>query len=93
MAEAAGVTVEGIHYQLRGLQEKGLLTRIGGRKFGHWEVLVENTMGCEPPQKTTGKKPQVRSLRKETAGKKLPEKNYKKETTRKKEFERRNLYA
>jgi predicted HTH transcriptional regulator len=39
MAEALGLTEDGINFHLRKLRKQNLLSRIGGRKFGHWEVV------------------------------------------------------
>lgn len=33
-----GLTRDGVNYQLRRLKKQALLRRIGGRKYGHWEV-------------------------------------------------------
>ncbi len=40
LAELLGLTEDGVNYHLRRLQKDGLLQRVGGRKSGHWEVLV-----------------------------------------------------
>ena len=40
LAELLGLTEDGVNYHLRKLQKDGLLLRVGGRKSGHWEVLV-----------------------------------------------------
>ena len=39
LAEAVGISTDGIKYHLRRLQETGLLRRIGPDKGGHWEVV------------------------------------------------------
>jgi len=39
LAEAIGITDSGVKYQLRQLQEKGLIRRVGPDKGGHWEVI------------------------------------------------------
>ncbi len=43
MAVLLGLTDDGVNYHLRRLQEDGSLQRVGGRKSGHWEVLVPAT--------------------------------------------------
>ena len=35
------ITPDGVKYHLSNLQKKGLLKRVGGRKEGHWEVLID----------------------------------------------------
>ena len=35
------ITSDGVKYRLSNLQKKGLLKRVGGRKEGHWEVLID----------------------------------------------------
>jgi ATP-dependent DNA helicase RecG len=40
LAELLGLTADGVNYHLRKLQKDGLLLRVGGRKTGHWEVLL-----------------------------------------------------
>lgn len=70
LAQAVGLTEIGVFYQLQSLREKGLLRRIGGRKTGHWEVIVEGEIDSDFPGKT---------IRKKTIRKKLQERNYKKE--------------
>jgi ATP-dependent DNA helicase RecG len=42
IAEALGnITPDGVKYHLSSLQKKGLLKRVGGRKEGYWEVLID----------------------------------------------------
>ena len=42
IAETLGnITSDGVKYHLSSLQKKGLLKRVGGRKEGYWEVLVD----------------------------------------------------
>jgi predicted HTH transcriptional regulator len=40
LAEALGITADGVKYHLRKLQEEGRLRRVGPDKGGHWEVLA-----------------------------------------------------
>ena len=35
------ITPDGVKYHLSNLQKKGLLKRVGGRKEGCWEVLID----------------------------------------------------
>ncbi len=39
MAEVLSLPEDGINFHLRKLRKQNLLSRIGGRKFGHWEVV------------------------------------------------------
>ena len=39
MAEAIGITDNGVKYHLRKMQEKSLIRRIGPDKGGHWEIV------------------------------------------------------
>ncbi len=41
LAEALGITTDGVKYHLRKLQEQGLLRRIGPDKGGRWKVEAE----------------------------------------------------
>lgn len=42
IAETLGnITPDDVKYHLSNLQKKGLLKRVGGRKEGYWEVLVD----------------------------------------------------
>ena len=36
-----GITVAGVKYNLKALQDKGLLKRIGSPKGGYWQVLLK----------------------------------------------------
>lgn len=38
-ASIEGVTLDGVKYNLRVLQVKGILKRVGSKKNGHWEVM------------------------------------------------------
>lgn len=38
IARILGITEVGVRYQLRNLKMLGRIRRVGGRKFGHWEV-------------------------------------------------------
>lgn len=38
LAELCGITPDGIKWQLRSLQERGIISRIGPDKGGHWEI-------------------------------------------------------
>lgn len=40
LAEALGITPDGVKYHLRKLQEDGLLRRVGPDKGGHWEIVT-----------------------------------------------------
>ena len=39
LAEALGITPDGVKYHLRKLQAQGRLRRVGPDKGGHWEVV------------------------------------------------------
>jgi predicted HTH transcriptional regulator len=39
LAILTGITTKGIEWQLKKLQTQGILSRIGGRKGGHWEIV------------------------------------------------------
>lgn len=39
MSELCGITSDGIKWQLRSLQEQGIIFRIGPAKGGHWEII------------------------------------------------------
>ncbi len=39
MAAETAITVDGVNYHLRRLRQAGRVERVGGRKFGHWEVF------------------------------------------------------
>ena len=42
IAKALGnISPDGVKYHLSSLQKKGTLKRVGGRKEGYWEVLVD----------------------------------------------------
>ncbi|MBF0408756.1 MAG: winged helix-turn-helix transcriptional regulator [Candidatus Riflebacteria bacterium] len=62
LAEAVNLTEAGTYYQLQNLRERGLLTRIGGRKTGKWKILAE----------VSSKKLQEKNYEKETIRKKTP---------------------
>lgn len=47
LAEALGITPDGVKYHLRKLQEEGCLRRIGPDKGGHWEIVKPD----EPPKR------------------------------------------
>lgn len=38
LADACGLTADGIFYQIKKLKQRGILTREGGRKEGRWNV-------------------------------------------------------
>ena len=40
--EIGNVTEDGVKFILVKLQRVGLLKRVGGRKFGHWEVIEKD---------------------------------------------------
>lgn len=42
LAEACGITVDGVDYQIKKLKEKNKVRRVGEKNGGHWEVLEEN---------------------------------------------------
>jgi ATP-dependent DNA helicase RecG len=44
LAEATGVSDNGIKYHLRRMQKNGVLRRIGPDKGGHWEVVRKNSV-------------------------------------------------
>jgi predicted HTH transcriptional regulator len=39
LAEACGISSDGIKWQLKKLQEKGVIRRVGPDKGGHWEII------------------------------------------------------
>ena len=39
LAEKIGISTKGIEWQLKKLQEEGILKRIGPDKGGHWEIV------------------------------------------------------
>ena len=39
LADALGLTEDGVYWSVKQLRTKGILRRIGGRKEGHWEVV------------------------------------------------------
>ncbi|MBQ6729643.1 MAG: winged helix-turn-helix transcriptional regulator [Bacteroidales bacterium] len=39
LAEACGISSDGIKWQLKKLQEKGVIRRVGPDKGGHWEIV------------------------------------------------------
>jgi ATP-dependent DNA helicase RecG len=39
LAARLGLTEDGVYYHISKLKSIGLLTRIGGKKVGRWEVL------------------------------------------------------
>ena len=41
LAEACGITVDGVDYQIKKLKEKNKVRRVGEKNGGHWEVLEE----------------------------------------------------
>lgn len=41
LAEACELTRDGINYNIGVLKEKGLISRVGPDKGGHWEVLQQ----------------------------------------------------
>ncbi len=38
LVEKMGISRDGVNYNIRELKKTGVLRRVGGRKFGHWEV-------------------------------------------------------
>ena len=38
LSEICGITIDGINWQLKNLKKSGVIARIGGKRFGHWEV-------------------------------------------------------
>ena len=42
LAILTGITTKGIEWQLKKLQTQGILSRIGGRKGGHWEIIQKD---------------------------------------------------
>ena len=38
----SGISEDGVKYNLKGLQQKGVIKRIGPDKGGHWEVISGN---------------------------------------------------
>ena len=42
LAILTGITTKGIEWQLKKLQTQGILSRIGGRKGGHWEIVQKD---------------------------------------------------
>lgn len=41
LEDIKGISEDGIKYNLKALQEKGLLKRTGDDKGGYWEVIAE----------------------------------------------------
>ena len=39
LAEQCGITPDGIKWQMKKLQERGVLKRVGPDKGGHWEII------------------------------------------------------
>jgi ATP-dependent DNA helicase RecG len=39
LAEAVGITLHGIDWQIRKLRKTGRIRRVGPDKGGHWEVM------------------------------------------------------
>ena len=39
LAEACGISPDGVKWHLKQLQTKGLIRRVGPDKGGHWEVI------------------------------------------------------
>lgn len=39
MANLLGVTVDGVNFIIRKLKEQNRVRRVGGKRFGHWEVI------------------------------------------------------
>ena len=42
MSTKLGVNEKTIRRDLEDLKEKGIVVRVGGRKEGHWEILIDN---------------------------------------------------
>ncbi len=42
LAIACGISKDGVKWQLRKLQEQGLIRRVGPDKGGHWEIISTN---------------------------------------------------
>ena len=42
LAEKLSITVKGVEWQLKKLQEQGIIRRVGPNKGGHWEVVEQN---------------------------------------------------
>ena len=47
LAESLSITVKGVEWQLKKLQEQGIIRRVGPDKGGHWEVIEQNEKGEE----------------------------------------------
>ena len=41
LADLCGISSDGIKWQLKQMQEKGIIRRVGPDKGGHWEVIKE----------------------------------------------------
>ena len=52
IAQSLGVTEDGVNFHLRKLRRQKLLSRIGGRKFGRWEVGADSETRVETSEKT-----------------------------------------
>lgn len=39
LSEICGITVDGVKWQLKKLTKSGRISRIGGDRGGHWEIL------------------------------------------------------
>ena len=42
LAELCGISPDGVKWQLKKLQERGVLRRVGPDKGGHWEIVEDN---------------------------------------------------
>jgi ATP-dependent DNA helicase RecG len=40
LASLLNVSLRGVEWQIAKLQKDKMIRRVGGRKFGHWEVLI-----------------------------------------------------
>ena len=41
LADALGLTEDGVYWSVKQLRTKGILRRIGGRKEGYWQVITQ----------------------------------------------------
>ena len=40
LAEACGITEDGVYWNTKKLRKNNIIRRVGGDKGGHWEVLI-----------------------------------------------------
>lgn len=55
LAEAAGLSIAGVKWNIRRLKEAGLVRRVGPDKGGHWEVILPDSAGGHGKPSPMGK--------------------------------------